>query len=204
MNELEWIAVALGVANITLLIRRSIWNYPFGIAMVALYFLIFRQERLYSDMLLQVFFSGVQLWGWAMWAQSGGMSGPVTVERLPAAERWLWPVGAILATLFWGSAVATLTDAEAPWWDAAVAMGSVAAQLLLVRRALENWIAWMVVDVLAIGLYIDRGLMLTAGLYGLFLLMCIAGWFEWRRAERDAAVQTAAPSGDALDVQERL
>jgi nicotinamide mononucleotide transporter len=63
MSLLELIAVMLGVGNIALLVRRSIWNYPFGIAMVALYFLIFWEAKLYSDMLLQLFFLVVQLWG---------------------------------------------------------------------------------------------------------------------------------------------
>lgn len=183
---LEWVAVALGVANIALLIRRSIWNFPFGIAMVALYFLIFREQRLYSEMLLQLFFAGVQLLGWIAWARSGGLDGPVTALRLPNPERWAWPIGMVIGTAFWGWAVMTLTDAVQPWWDAAIAIGSVAAQLLLVRRMIENWLVWIAVDILAIGLYWERGLHLTAGLYALFLIMCVIGWFEWRRAEQGA------------------
>ena len=81
--------------------------------------------------------------------------------------------------------------AAAPWWDAAVAMGSVAAQILLAQRRIENWLVWIAVDVLAIGLYWSRDLHLTAGLYGLFLVMCIFGWFEWRRAEAAPGIAPA-------------
>ncbi|MEQ1689347.1 MAG: nicotinamide mononucleotide transporter family protein, partial [Sphingopyxis sp.] len=69
-TTLEWIATGLGACTIALLVRRSIWNYPFGMAMVALYFVIFREARLYSDMGLQVFFFAVQGWGWAAWARA--------------------------------------------------------------------------------------------------------------------------------------
>lgn len=193
MNLLELTAVALGVANIILLIRRSIWNYAFGIAMVILYFEIFREARLYSDMLLQIFFLVVQGWGWWAWACAGGMGGPVRVERMSATERWLWLVAVVAMTALWGTGMARLTDAAAPYWDAVVAMGSVAAQLLLVRRKIENWIGWIAVDVLAIGLYASRELLLTAGLYGLFLILSMVGFIEWRRAERDAA-----PAADAF------
>ncbi len=186
MNPLELTAVALGVANIILLIRRSIWNYAFGIAMVILYFEIFREARLYSDMLLQIFFLVVQGWGWWAWARAGGMGGPVRVERMAVSERWLWLAAVVALTVLWGTAMGRLTDAAAPYWDAAVAMGSVASQLLLVRRKIENWIGWIAVDVLAIGLYASRELWLTAGLYGLFLILSIVGFAEWRRAERDA------------------
>lgn len=177
----------MGVLNITLLVRRSIWNYPFGIAMVAIYFFIFRDARLYSDMLLQIFFAVVQIIGWRAWARAGGLDGPVRVERLTADQRWLWLGAVMLATALWGWGMHSLTNAAAPWWDAAVAMGSIAAQIMLVRRFIENWTAWIVVDVLAIGLYVSRELYLTAGLYGLFLILCIWGLVEWQRAEQAAA-----------------
>lgn len=187
MNSLELVAVALGFANIALLVRRSIWNYPFGIATVALYLEIFREARLYSDMGLQVFFVVVQGWGWWAWARAGGLGGPVAVTRMQISERWLWLAGVTCATAAWGWVMMRFSDAAAPWWDAAVAMGSVAAQILLVQRRIENWLVWIAVDVLAIGLYWSRGLQLTAGLYALFLMMCVFGWREWRRAETEQA-----------------
>lgn len=184
MNLLETIAVVLGVINIALLVRRSIWNYPFGIAMVVLYFFVFREAKLYSDMLLQVFFLIVQGVGWSLWARAGGLAGPVAVGWMAPEERWLWLRGVVAAALLWGAAMALWTDAARPLWDAAVAMASVAAQLLLARRRVENWIAWIVVDLLAIGLYADRGLWLTSGLYGLFLVMSAIGLLQWRTAAR--------------------
>lgn len=187
MNPLEITAVLLGIANIVLLIRRSIWNYAFGIAMVVLYFEIFREARLYSDMGLQVFFVVVNIWGWWAWARAGGMGGPVAVERMGWPERIGWIVAVALAAALWGWVMMRLTDAAAPWWDAAVAMGSVAAQILLARRKIENWIGWIAVDIFAVGLYWSRDLHLTAGLYGVFLLFSIVGLIEWLRAERVAA-----------------
>lgn len=194
-NPLEWVAVLLGVANIILLVRRSIWNFPVGIVMVLLYFEIFREARLYSDMLLQIFFLIVQAWGWAAWARAGGMDGPVEVQRLSNPERLAWIVGTIVATAIWGWGMYRFTDAAAPWWDAAVAMGSVAAQILLTRRAIENWIGWILVDAFAISLYANRGLGLTAGLYVLFLILSIVGLLQWLRAEEDAKVDVKATFG---------
>lgn len=190
-NPLEWIAVLLGVANIILLVRRNIWNFPVGIVMVLLYFEIFREARLYSDMLLQIFFLLVQAWGWWAWARAGGMDGPVEVQRLSNMERTLWIGGTIVATTVWGWGMHRFTDAAAPWWDAAVAMGSVASQILLTRRAIENWIGWIIVDAFAISLYANRGLGLTAGLYVLFLILSIIGLVQWLRAEEEARSRPA-------------
>jgi nicotinamide mononucleotide transporter len=184
MPPIEWIAVGLGLINITLLIRRSIWNYPFGIAMVALYFFIFQEQRLYSGMLLQLFFAGVQAIGWFSWWRLGGLDQPVAVRSLSLPERLVWPIGALLGLAWWSWVVTSLTDAAVPLWDAAIAVGSVVAQLLLIRRMIENWLVWIVVNILAVGLYWRQDLQLTAGLYVVFLGMCVIGWFEWRRVQR--------------------
>jgi nicotinamide mononucleotide transporter len=82
--------------------------------------------------------------------------------------------------------MAWLTDAAAPFADGAIAMMSVTAQLLLARRYVENWLVWIFVDILAIGLFASRGLILTALLYALFLVMSMVGWRQWRRAHRTA------------------
>ena len=184
MNRLELLATLLGIANILLLVRRSIWNYPFGLAMVALYADIFFAAKLYSDALLQCFFFAIQLYGWFAWWRVGGAQHQVAVERLTWPARAAW-IGMILVTgLAWGTIMHTYTDAVFPWWDATVASASIAAQILLARRRIENWVLWIAVDALAIGLYLMRSLPLTAGLYALFLLLCIAGRGEWALAER--------------------
>jgi nicotinamide mononucleotide transporter len=64
---------------------------------------------------------------------------------------------------------------------------SLVAQVLLARKYLQNWLIWIGVDVVAIGVYFSQGLYLTSGLYGLFLLMCIWGYWEWRRDRAAAA-----------------
>ena len=96
------------------------------------------------------------------------------------AESASWVLAVLLATGVWGWLMHRYTDAAFPWWDAAVAMGSVAAQILLTRRKIENWYGWIAVDLLAITLYASRDLWLTAVLYMLFLVLSIFGLIEWR------------------------
>jgi nicotinamide mononucleotide transporter len=181
MNTLEWVAAGLGVINVGLLVRRSIWNYPFGLAMVTLYFFVFYEAKLYSDMLLQPFFFVVQLYGWWSWIRAKQAAGEVQVGLLSMGTRLLWGAGIVAASLAWGMAMHRFTDAAYPFIDAFVAGASVAAQILLARRKLENWVLWIVVDMVAIGLYWSRDLHYTSGLYGLLLLLSIAGFIDWRR-----------------------
>lgn len=185
MNLLEITAVVLGLANVGLLVRRSIWNYPFGMAMVALYFVIFRKARLYGEAGLQVFFFVVQGWGWLLWARAGGLARSVEVTWMgwPARLTALVLVAASSTGIGW--AMATYTNAALPYADAAIAGGSVVAQVLLAMRKTENWVLWIAIDVLSIGVYLDRALYLTAGLYIAFLVLAVTGLREWARAARD-------------------
>lgn len=183
----EYAAALLGVANVVLVVRRSVWNYPFALAMVTLYLFVFWDARLYSDALLQIFFFVLNLYGLANWLRSRRDAGEVVVTRLANRERALWLVGTLAASLAWGWVMMRFTDAAAPVWDALIAGMSVSAQLLLARRRLENWVLWIAVDVIAIPLYWSRGLGPTALLYGLFLGLAVAGLIGWRRAYRRAA-----------------
>lgn len=184
MSPLELVAALLGVANVALLWRRSIWNYPFGLAMVALYVEIFWEARLYSEAGLQVFFFAVNIYGWVLWLRHGGAEGPVEVSWMPAHQRWVWVAGIAMLSLSLGAAMYMFTDAAWPFVDAGIAASSIAAQFLLAFRRIENWILWIAIDVVSIGLYIDRQLFLTAGLYVLLLGLSVLGLRDWIAAWR--------------------
>jgi len=191
MDTLELVAVALGLANIGLLVRRSIWNYPFGMAMVALYIVIFREARLYGEAALQVFFFVVQGWGWWLWARAEGLTRMVEVTWMSGRARAAALVLVAASGLGIGWAMARWTDAALPYADAAIAGASVVAQVLLALRRVENWALWIAIDVLSIGVYIHRELYLTAGLYVVFLGFATAGLVEWAKAAREGETVAA-------------
>ncbi|HLJ52474.1 MAG TPA: nicotinamide riboside transporter PnuC [Rhizomicrobium sp.] len=184
MSRIEIVAAILGVVNIILLVRRSIWNYPFGIAMVSLYGVVFFQARLYSDALLQVFFFVVQIYGWWVWYHARDSAGLVKVELMSARSRVIWLAVIGVATVAEGWYLANYTSDAAPWLDANTTAMSVVAQYLLSIRKIENWILWIVTDVVQIGLYYWKGLYPTTGLYILFLILSCVGLYEWLREWR--------------------
>lgn len=181
-RPIEWIAVACGILNVSLIIRRSLWNYPFGFAVVTLYFFIFWEYRLYSDALLQVYFFVIQIYGVYVWLNGRASDGRVIVVPLSFSMFMLHLGATAIMWLIVASLMSTYTDAAAPYWDAAVAALSITAQFLMVRRHLQSWYLWIVVDVLAIGLFYTRGLEPTAALYIVFLGLAITGFIQWRRA----------------------
>lgn len=192
----SWIeisAVIFGIANIVLLARRNIWNYPFGLIMVSLYAWIFYDAKLYSDMLLQPFFFTIQVLGWWWWLNKREVGGAVIVERMAPIEIPIYAVIAVIGILSVGTLMGRYTDASLPYWDAATTVLSIIAQILLARRKLENWIVWIVVDVLAIGIYSYKGLYPTAALYTIFLGVATIGFFVWKKAETDTKRLQNAP-----------
>lgn len=181
MSELEWAAAALVLINVMLVARRNVWNYPFALAAVSVYAVVFYDARLYSDMALQGFFFALNLYGWTNWLRARGDSG-VPVTWMAARDRWLWGVATVAAWLAWSLGMHRFTDAAAPWADGAIAMASIAAQWLLARRRVESWWLWILVDLIAVPLFAWRGLYATSAVYVLLLGISMAGLLEWRRA----------------------
>ena len=91
-----------------------------------------------------------------------------------------------------GGAMARYTDAALPYWDAATTVLSLVAQYLLARKVLENWEFWIVVDVIAVGVYLTKELYLTSGLYAVFLILAVIGLITWMRNLSKPAVEAAA------------
>lgn len=187
----EYTAALLGLVNVTLVVRRSLWNYPFALAMVTLYLFVFWDARLYSDALLQIFYFVLNLYGIANWLRSRREAGEVLVTVLDNRSRLLWLGVTVIASLAWGYGMMRFTDAAAPIWDALIAGMSVSAQILLARRKIENFVLWIAVDAIAVPVYWSRGLGPTAVLYLLFLGLAVAGLVAWWRAYKR---QTAVPA----------
>lgn len=184
MSHLEIFAAALGIANILLVARRSIWNFPVALLMVSVYGYLFWQARLYGIAWLQLFFFVINVYGWWTWRRVHASEGSVPVKSL-SRQALLLSVGASIgAALIGGLVMARETDAIAPYSDAAVTALSVVAQLLLNGRRIENWYWWMVVNALSVWLYTSQQLYITAGLYALLLGLAAWGWLSWHRSVR--------------------
>jgi nicotinamide mononucleotide transporter len=182
VNPWELLAAGFGLANIALLARRSVWNYPCGMAMVAILGGVFWHSRLYAVAGLQIFFFAAQAHGLMAWVKAPAADGQVAVRRLP---RKGWPV--VLASGVAASvALAVLlaqTDAAAPIPDGTVAGWSLVAQLLTNLRMLESWPLWVGINIVSIALYASQSLWVTALLYVAFLIGAIWSWRLWWAAQ---------------------
>jgi nicotinamide mononucleotide transporter len=74
------------------------------------------------------------------------------------------------------------TDSSVPFLDAVTTALSVTAQFMQSRKWIETWHVWILADIIYIGLYVMKHLYLTAGLYAIFIAMCVAGLVEWQKS----------------------
>lgn len=163
-------------------IRESIWCWPSGMVSAAAYVYVFRLARLPGQAALQALLGVLCLYGWWSWRRGGAGDGALGVTRAGPAV-----LAAIaLATLAGAGAIGLLllrsTESVAPFVDGGLVAASLAAQGMAARKWIENWLVWIAVNVVSIGLYVSQGLLPTTALYVLYLVMAVVGYRTWRSA----------------------
>ena len=187
MSGLELFAAALGVIAVWLTVKQNPWCWPIGLGMVLLYSWIFFEIKLYSGMLLQVFFALLQVYGWWQWTRTGAQHEGRVVSRLSTLQVLAGLAIGAVGSVALGAAMAHWTDSDFPWSDATLTAFSLVAQLWMAQKRLQCWALWCVIDVLYIGFFAYQDLYLTAGLYALFTVIAIQGLRDWHR---DPALRT--------------
>jgi nicotinamide mononucleotide transporter len=179
---LELVAAALALVMVGCNMREIHWGWPLAIASSILYFFVFWRSKLYGDASLQIFFAVVAFWGWFQWLRGRrGDGAPLRVGRLTTRQQLatvltaalLWPLTALFLIRF--------TDTDVPWWDAFPTAVSLVGQFLLGRKYIENWLVWIVVNVVSVGLFAYKGLWPTVVLYTVFIVLSVLGWRAWRQ-----------------------
>ena len=182
ITALELMAFVLAVWMVVMNIRVNPLGWPLAIISSLLYFAVFWNSKLYGDASLQIFFAAVAGWGWWQWLGGKQADGTVLkVRSLNPRARWLVMGVMIIAWPATGLFLKRYTDTDVPWWDAFPTAGSLVGQWLLGRKYVDNWLAWVVVNIVSVALFAYKGLWLTVLLYLIFIAMAVVGWRAWRR-----------------------
>lgn len=159
--------------------------FPVGILGVGFYLVVFYQNRLYANMLLQVVFIALQLYGWYEWLYGGKNKTELKISRMPTHFFIAFLFAGVVAMGLMAFLFQKYTDAAQPVADSAATVLSLIAQWMLAKKYLENWFVWLAVNVLTIGIGVYQKLFLTAGLYAVFFVLAILGFLEWRKSYRN-------------------
>jgi nicotinamide mononucleotide transporter len=185
MSVTEVLGFVTGALCVWLLARQIIWNWPIGIANNALYLIVFLRSGLYGDAGLQVVYMLLGAYGWWTWLHVTPGQTELPITRTSGVT-WTWLIPATgVAAIALAFFLARFTDSTVPGWDGFTTALSLSAIYGQSRKYVESWWIWIAADVIYIPLYIYKNLRLTSVLYLVYLILCVIGLREWRRALRE-------------------
>jgi nicotinamide mononucleotide transporter len=188
-RPLEAASVLFGVLYLALAVRESLWCWPAAFLSSVLAIAVVFRARLYSEIALNVYYAAMAVYGWYQWrfgARQRGASSELPITVWPLKMHALAIGGSVVLAAIIGWFVSRHTQAAFPYLDAFVTVASVVTTYLVARKVLENWLYWLVVDSLALYLYWQREIYLFVGLFALYLVLVVLGWFRWHRDWRAA------------------
>ena len=192
---LELIAVVTALLYVVLAAKVNIWCWPAALVSTLLYTAIFYEVYLWMDSLLQVYYMVMAVYGWYSWRNSNKLS----YQNTQVIEITKWSVNkhikiiAILSCISVGLGwlMSNYTIADFPYFDSATTVFAIFTTYLVVIKVLENWLYWIVIDLVSIYLYIEKDLTPTAVLFGLYVVLAIYGYVQWRKMYEVAVTNSA-------------
>ena len=180
---LQIIGVALGLLYLYFEYKANIWLWVVGLIMPVVHGALYFRQGLYADFSMEVYYILAGIYGLAMWSRGGKKEKKSELEiGYTPRVAWVAIVGvyALLHAAIY-LLLTTFTDSTVPFWDSLTTALSMIAYWLLSRKYVEQWLVWLAVDVITVGLYIYKDIPLTAGLYALYSALAIAGYLRWKR-----------------------
>lgn len=179
----ELIAAALGFVAIFLQIKQNVWYWLVSIVMVSMYIYIYIDARLYADMSLQVYYLGISFYGWHLWLfgrKVNNHKSGLNVTESTIKLRIILAIISVVLFIIIGWFLSQFTNSDLPYWDSFTTSLSFVATWMLARKKLENWLIWIVVDAVSVGIYIYKELYPTAVLFAFLSILAVVGYQKWK------------------------
>lgn len=183
---LQIAGVALGLLYLWLEYKANIWLWVVGLIMPCVHCALYYQSGLYADCAMQGYYILAGVYGLIVWLSGRkGVKNTLQIGHTPLS--YILPLIIIYGASHTGIylLLTRFTDSTVPFWDAMTTAMSMVAMWLLSRKYIEQWLVWLVVDIITVGLYIYKGIPLTAGLYTLYCALAVAGYLRWKREVRN-------------------
>ena len=183
VNKIEVLGAILGILYIRFSIRQNIFAWPTGILTSSLYIIVFFNSALYASMVLQLYYVAVSVYGWFYWLNGKRVNNK---SELPVRKigKKLWLQIGLFSGLIYSSILYILirfSDSDVPFIDSLTTSISVVATWMLARKYIENWLIWIFVDFVSVGLYIYKSLWPTVILFSVYTIMAFIGYIEWKK-----------------------
>ncbi|MFD2034112.1 nicotinamide riboside transporter PnuC [Belliella marina] len=187
MTWLEAVAVFFGIVSVFYSIKKNILVFPTGMVSTLIYVYICLKYKLYADMGINAYYFGMSIYGWYLWSRPSPSE-----KELPVT--WLSKTGILKSlVLFLVSYVllyfvlSRYTDSDVPYWDSFTTSSAFVGMWLMAKKKVENWIAWIITDLVSVPLYLYKGLMLTSFQFLFFTVLATIGLVSWMKSSKNIA-----------------
>ena len=186
LNYLELTGTIVGLIYLWLEYRASIYLWIAGFIMPAIYVFVYYDAGLYADVGINVYYLLTSFYGLAYWTLGKKASKDAPTEEIPISRtprKQYAPL--LLLSVILNIVIAVIliefTDSNVPWADSFTTALSIVGMWMLAKKYVEQWLAWILVDVVSAVLYVYKDLYFTAGLYALYAVIAYFGYLKWKK-----------------------
>lgn len=179
IQYLELISAILCICGVWLNAQPSIWGWPVGLVSVLLASIVYFESRLFAEFGLQIFYALSSVYGWWKWQTEKDKIHLLTIHKIPLKWIIICLLSGLFFTLILDYALQKYTNADLPLLDSALAVFSLIGQIWLARKYLENWLLWMLINLVSVGVYVYKELWFFAGLFVILLILAVVGYRNW-------------------------
>ena len=179
-NLMEYVAVICALIYVALISLKNQWGWLFATISSAIYIFICYYGKLYLETGLQVFYVAMAIYGWYEWSDADDEPKEGIIQWSNKTHVFIISAG-LIVTILTGIFFNIYTDQAQPFLDAFTTIFSLIATYMITKKVLENWFYWIVIDLVATFLYVNRGLELSGLLYILYTIIAFYGYFNWKK-----------------------
>ncbi len=182
MSTYEAIAMLLAIAYILLAIKQSLWCWPAAFISTLIYTILFYDVSLLMDSALNAYYLIMAVYGWYSWKYGGKLEEKDLEVSTYGINKNIQIIFILsIVSLAFGYIMANYTSADFAYVDSFTTVFAVFATYMLAKKVIENWIYWIVIDVISIYIYIQKGLNLTAVLFMIYTILAIVAYLDWKK-----------------------
>ena len=179
---LQIVGTLLGLLYLWLEYRANIWLWIVGAIMPMVHGVLYLSSGIYADAMMQLYYVFAGIYGLYVWLR-GTKRAEKVVNIQYTPTKWIIPLVVVYAVLHVAMyyLLSEFTDSRVPFFDSMSTALSIVAMWMLSRKLVEQWLVWLVVDAISVGLYLYKGIPITAMLYTLYCALALAGYMRWRK-----------------------
>lgn len=179
LSPLEAMGVLFGLISVWFAKKENILVFPTGIVSVLIYVYLCFTTRLYADMGINAYYFIMSVYGWHYWSRKDSSSNATPVTRNSRKEWFISIAILVISFIILSLVLANLTDSDVPIIDALTTSIFIVGMQLMAKKKIENWLAWIVGDLISIPLYFYKGLTLTSFQFIIFFIIAVLGYLSW-------------------------